>query len=418
MNSTTPCAGTTVPAEGVSHWLGGVLRTATLEDGLVRLLSYFEGDASTRTAIWVWPGPQLAATGIIGSSRFYDVRQQEFVGSLPAPGDLAHWSFPEIDPALVEIRPCRTDPPVRSNAQELPAMRTDVGVRSTSLGALCWVRSERPAVTAAELAWLSTLIEHLAARELQLRDAKLKSLAEFAGGAGHEINNPLGTILGRSQLLLRQEADPERRRWLTAIGGQALRIRDMISDTMVYARPPIAKPRPVDIEPLIHSVTDRFDKELAQVGIQLHIRIASPISGSASTLNPQLSTFPLDPEQFQVVCIELLRNAIRAVGSIPLPNEAGQNRRIGLRARQRSWQGHEWLELDLCNNGPELTPAERTHAFDPFYSGRDAGRGLGFGLTKCWRIVTGHGGRIGVHSTAERTVFRTLWPACRNAAGE
>ncbi len=260
-------------------------------------------------------------------------------------------------------------------------------------------------------------MEWLTTREQTLRDAKLKSLAEFAAGSGHEINNPLGTILGRSQLLLRQETDPERRRWLAAIGGQALRIRDMISDTMVFARPPAPKLRPVEIEPLIRSVTDRFAEELLSAGIQFHMNIAGEegLEGTSQQSVVRCQSHPitlsspftphrspsLDPEQFQVVLIELLRNAIRA---------AGPGGRIGLRTRNRTWHGRDWLELDLRNNGQELTPAEREHAFDPFFSGRDAGRGLGFGLTKCWRIVTGHGGRIGVHSTAVQTVFRTLWP--------
>jgi signal transduction histidine kinase len=240
-----------------------------------------------------------------------------------------------------------------------------------------------------EHAWISTLIEWLIHRETAHRDAKLASLAEFAAGAGHEINNPLGTILGRSQLLLRKETDPERRRSLSSIGGQALRIRDMISDTMVFARPPAPRKQLVEIEPLLRRVIDRFTDELTASSIRLDEKH-----------EPALHVL-LDPEQFQVVAIELLRNAI---------NAARTSGRIGLRTRSRSWHGQSWLELDLYNNGPELTQSEQLHAFDPFYSGRDAGRGLGFGLTKCWRILTSHGGRIGVHSTPLQTVFRCLWP--------
>ena len=73
-------------------------------------------------------------------------------------------------------------------------------------------------------------------------DDRLESLAEFAAGAGHEFNNPVATIVGRVQLLLRDEADPARRQALETIAGQAYRIRDMISDVMVFARPPAAEP--------------------------------------------------------------------------------------------------------------------------------------------------------------------------------
>ncbi len=337
----------------------------------------------------------MAATGVIGTSRFYDVQHREFDGPAPEADDLASWSFPQerLDHVQVRLFPKLPDPTQVDASGPLKSV-------CFPHGALCWVGPDRSAQSDEELTWLGTLLSWLATRERQLRDAKLKSLAEFAAGAGHEINNPLGTILGRSQLLLRQETDPERRRWLAAIGGQTLRIRDMISDTMVFARPPVPKRQLVEIEPLIRSVTDRFAEELERAKIELLIQPATP---HETSLSPTSAV--VDPEQFQVVCVELLRNAIRAVSQNTSPTSL-----IGLRARRRIWQGHEWLELDLCNNGPELTPTERTHAFDPFFSGRDAGRGLGFGLTKCWRIVTGHGGQIGVHSTPARTVFRTLWP--------
>ena len=52
--------------------------------------------------------------------------------------------------------------------------------------------------------------------------------------------------------------------------------------------------------------------------------------------------------------------------------------------------------------GPGFSEEERQHLFDPFYSGREAGRGLGFGLSKCWRIVRNHGGRIDVQSDPGR----------------
>ena len=54
--------------------------------------------------------------------------------------------------------------------------------------------------------------------------------------------------------------------------------------------------------------------------------------------------------------------------------------------------------LSVTDNGPGIPPHVRPHVFDPFYSGREAGRGLGFGLPKCWRIDELHGGRIEVDS--------------------
>ena len=63
-------------------------------------------------------------------------------------------------------------------------------------------------------------------------------------------------------------------------------------------------------------------------------------------------------------------------------------------------------EVLVADDGPGIKPEERRHLFDPFYSARQAGRGLGFGLSKAWRIVTGHGGSIEVESEpGEGAVF-------------
>jgi hypothetical protein len=55
-------------------------------------------------------------------------------------------------------------------------------------------------------------------------------------------------------------------------------------------------------------------------------------------------------------------------------------------------------EIVVADNGPGIPPENRSRLFDPFYSGREAGRGLGLGLSKCWQIVAAHGGRIDVAS--------------------
>lgn len=381
MTHATPFAGLTAPAEGVSHWLTHFLMSRTLEEGLARLANWVEDSLHCdRVALWVWPEPQVAATGLIGTSRYHEIRHRMLSEAPPRERDLVEWSseIAQPDTEVMWLAPTRN---VSSD--------TDSGTLrqpQSSIGALLVPRSRFFALE--ETCWLAALVHWLTLRESTLRDAKLAAMAEFAAGAGHEINNPLGTILGRSQLLDRKESDPERRRALRSIGGQALRIRDMISDMMVFARPPAANRQPVDVLPLLERVLNGLDEELRTSHIQLDRKLAEV-------------TVNLDSEQFQVVVIELVRNAIRAVG---------RGGRIGVRTRLREWGDGSWLELDVYNNGSELTLAERIHAFDPFFSGRDAGRGLGFGLTKCWRILEQHQGRIDVHSTPTITVFRSLWP--------
>ena len=65
--------------------------------------------------------------------------------------------------------------------------------------------------------------------------------------------------------------------------------------------------------------------------------------------------------------------------------------------------GHKPEQLVIISfNAANIAESKRQMLFDPFYSGREAGRGLGFGLAKCWRIVTDHGGRLEVESEAGR----------------
>src|SRR5437773_12387659 len=85
----------------------------------------------------------------------------------------------------------------------------------------------------------------------RLEEEKLAALAEFAAGAGHEINNPLAVICGRAELLLREETHPERRRDLATIHAQARRIYEMIADLMLFARPPQPALAPVDLDGLL-----------------------------------------------------------------------------------------------------------------------------------------------------------------------
>lgn len=204
-----------------------------------------------------------------------------------------------------------------------------------------------------------------------LQTAKLEALAQFAGGAAHEINNPAAAIWGRVQLLLSDETDPQRRRTLATIGVQALRIRDMIGDLMLFARPPVPQPRSLDLSEVLAAVLPRFADQFQEKGLRLLGDRRTDVTVWA------------DRTQLCVVISELMRNALRfspAGGSVWVSahNEKEPPRAV----------------LTVRDEGPGLNDEEREHLFDPFYCERQADRGLGFGLPKCWRIVTQHGGTI------------------------
>lgn len=220
---------------------------------------------------------------------------------------------------------------------------------------------------------------------------KLEAMAEFAAGAGHEINNPVATIVGRVQMLLKSETDPERRQALSTIGGQAYRVRDMIGDAMLFARPPAPRPETLSLSQTIDDVLVSLQEEINQGKVQLEVNIAESLSLYA------------DETQWKVVLSNLLLNSLQAM-------EAGGQ--IKISASPLETESGPFIHLRVIDEGAGLTEEERIHLFDPFYSARQAGRGLGFGLSKCWRIATQHGATIAAEQNPDSGVtFHLYWPA-------
>jgi hypothetical protein len=231
-----------------------------------------------------------------------------------------------------------------------------------------------------------------------LETEKLEAMAEFAAGAGHEINNPLAVISGRAQLFLRHEHDPQRRRELALMKSQAMRVYEMIADMMLFARPPQLRVGACDLSELIDTVLEDLAPKATDrqtVFVRVGQRAPLPVHADASQLTVAL----------RAVC----DNALHALGrggrielaAQPVCSHAGPED-----------QTPDSLQITIRDDGPGISPEVRRHLFDPFYSGRGAGRGLGLGLSKAWRIVTNHGGSIELDSTVGRgTTFVITLPA-------
>ena len=240
---------------------------------------------------------------------------------------------------------------------------------------------DQPAALAEKLARLEQLESRF---DEALQQAKLDAMKELAYGAGHELNNPLANISTRAQVLLRDEEDPERRRKLAAINAQAFRGHEMIADLMLYARPPKMSPASMDLE----ATLDQIIGELAPVAEERQIELVRV--GEANSLN-----IVADANQLSVAIAAVVKNAIEVLG-------------IGGRIELESERASDYAEIHVRDNGPGIEPAALPHIFEPFFSGREAGRGLGFGLSKAWRIITNHGGTIIVESQAGRGATFTL----------
>ncbi len=215
-----------------------------------------------------------------------------------------------------------------------------------------------------------------------LEQEKLASLGELAYGASHEINNPLANISTRAQALLAGESDPERRRMLAIINTQAFRANEMIADMMLFARPPELVRHDVDLVTLVDSLLDELAEEARLQGTRL-----------ARCGDDDRLVISADATQLAMALRAVVLNALQALG-------AEGEVEIALQRTSCGGDGMgQWARVDIRDTGPGIPPHVRRHLFDPFFSGREAGRGLGFGLAKCWRVVSLHDGRIEVGST-------------------
>jgi len=212
-------------------------------------------------------------------------------------------------------------------------------------------------------------------------EARLESIRELAYGAGHEINNPLANIATRAQALLLEERDVERRRRLATIVDQAFRARDMIGGLMLFARPPKPQPAANDVHAVIASVIESLHGQAAGRGVRLEYS-PPPVPVSAWVDRGQIE------------------EALRAIG-VNAVEAVADGGRVRFGAGLSVHSGRSWCEIVVEDDGRGMDRATLRRAFDPFFCGREAGRGAGLGLSKAWRFVDACGGGVVVESRPE-----------------
>ncbi len=238
---------------------------------------------------------------------------------------------------------------------------------------------------------IAALARRVEGEALRFQAAKLDALGEFAGGAGHELNNPLAVIVGRAQLLLARSEDPETTRSLRIILSQAGRAHRILRDLMFVARPSAPRPRSFRPADLLKACVRDLQEECAVRGLRIVTEIEE--SGPVTAF---------DPDALRHVADILLRNAIQASPS-------------GGEIRVQAVVNDAELCWSFDDAGRGIIAHEASHLFDPFFCGRQAGRGLGLGLPRAARIVESAGGSLRwTTKPGQGSTFRVHLP--RNSA--
>lgn len=214
-----------------------------------------------------------------------------------------------------------------------------------------------------------------AAFQTRLQTEKLAALKQLAYGASHEINNPLANIATGAQALMQLETDDDRRHRLANIYQQAMAAHEMISDLMLFAHPPAPEMKTEDLRGMVAEIVNRADQQNRGIHV---------------TFGPDVNSAQIDRNQIIIAIEALLRNAFEALAQSP----DLASPKVSMRLDVEAGAATDWLRIFVVDNGPGFTEEQNRHLFDPFYSGREAGRGLGFGLSKAYRIVKLHHGDI------------------------
>ena len=229
---------------------------------------------------------------------------------------------------------------------------------------------------AKDLTRLKSVMAQLAASE------KMATLGQMAAGIAHEINTPLGVILGYAQLMLDDfPEDSETRKNLEAIERQAKSSRRIISDLLGYARHGGGRREALSLNDVAADVLALTGHALARARVVVR-----------RDLDPNLPLVYGDAEQLRQVALNLVNNASQAMEEM-----GGGILWVGSRA----CGGGMAACLEVRDSGPGVSEENQARLFEPFFTTKPAGKGTGLGLSVSLTIAEEHGGRLACVSPAE-----------------
>lgn len=257
---------------------------------------------------------------------------------------------------------------------------------------------------------LESTVDRLKATQAQLvQSEKLSGIGEFVAGVAHELNNPLTTVMGFSELLQHEKLDVKHGEFVSLIYKNTQRCQRIVQSLLSFARRHQPERKPASVNKLIEAAIDILQYQLRTSNIQIKLQ-----------LDPDLPAAMLDSHQMQQVFVNIINNARQAIeahgpeGWIKITTEtAGAN-----------------LRISVQDSGPGIPEENLSKIFDPFFTTKEIGKGTGLGLSLCYGIVKEHEGNItpmsrpGEGATfvielpitreAERAVSEPSWTQTRN----
>ncbi len=258
-----------------------------------------------------------------------------------------------------------------------------------------------------------TLEEKIVERTLQLEEAqaqliqseKMGAIGQLAAGVAHELNNPLGGILGYAQFTLEklQKNVPEKTtskevqsyiRYVSDIETQARRCKTIVQNLLRFSR----SSRTVEFDEV--DVNKAIEETLTFVGHQLHLNQIE----LETVLDSNLPHIQGNAGQLQQVFTNLIINAMHA-------SPTGSTIMVTSRFSPALGEFGGTVELSFIDHGCGIKEEHLKRIFEPFFTTKEVGKGTGLGLSVSYGIIKEHGGEISVQSTVGKgTTFTIILP--------
>ncbi len=230
-------------------------------------------------------------------------------------------------------------------------------------------------------------------------EERLREIASMTGGLAHEIKNPLSTIGLNTRLLSEMLEDidvPEDQkgrltRRAEALGREVARLEGILTDFLEYAGDPRLDILPTDLNELVQEVTDFFAPQAEQRGVRLHVQ-----------LSPAPTTATVDAGQLKQSILNLMLNAVQAAESGGASSTGGACELI---VRTACEDGG--CAIHVTDTGPGMDAATLARVFEPYFTTKAGGSGLGLPITR--KLIEAMGGRFALHSEPGKGTDVRLW---------
>jgi len=217
-------------------------------------------------------------------------------------------------------------------------------------------------------------------QEQLLQSEKMSAIGQLIAGVAHDLNNPLASVVGFSDLL-GEAADvpPRLAEPLAVIRQEAERASAIVRNLLSFARRQEGERHLQSIRPILESTHQLLKNQLMAARIELTL-----------TFEPGLPEVEVHANQIKQVFVNIINNASQAIASTR--GKTGVGGRIDIVTRCEP----DGLSVNVSDNGPGIPEAVAQHVFEPFFSTKSEGEGTGLGLSISLGIVKEHGGNITV----------------------